>query len=406
MIIVKGGVTKAKGFVANGVSAGIKKSGKKDLAILYSEIPAVAAAGFTANRFQASPVKVSKIHLKNRLHQAVIVNSGNANCMNGTRGDKDAFLMAGYAAAALGLKPEAVLVASTGIIGRDLPIEKIKKNTPSVVCGLSEKNGGAFSEAILTTDTVKKEFAAKLKIGSSVVTIGGTAKGVGMMYPAMQVRRHATMLCFITTDAAISKKMLANALDSAIEDSFNMISVDGDMSTNDTCIILANALAGNRKIKDEGKDYCMFVDGLKYLTRELAKKLAADGEGATKFVTIKVIGAKNVAEAKAIARQISTSNLLKCCLYGEDPNWGRIAAASGSGCVEFDPDRVDIYLGDIKVVSKGERVKTYDHGKARKLFKAKDIYIKVDLNAGHHSATAWTCDFSKEYVAINSEYST
>ena len=406
MIIVKGGVTKALGFIANGVSAGIKKSGRKDLAILYSEVPAVAAAGFTANRFQASPVRISKKHLKNRAHQAIIVNSGNANCMNGARGDRDALLMAGYAAAALGLKPEAVLVASTGIIGRDLPVEKIKRNIPSVVCGLSEKNGGAFSEAILTTDTAKKEFAVKLKIGSSVVTIGGAAKGVGMMYPKMLVQRHATMLCFITTDAAISKEMLTNALGSAIEDSFNMISVDGDMSTNDTCFILASALAGNRRIKDEGKDYRTFVDGLKYLMRELARKLVQDGEGATKFVTIEVAGAKNIADAKAIARKVSTSNLLKCCLYGEDPNWGRIASACGSGCIDFDPDKVDIYLGNIKVVSKGARVKTYDHGKARKLFKAKEIYIKADLNAGYHSATAWTCDFSKEYVAINSEYST
>ncbi len=406
MKIVKGGVTRALGFLANGVRAGIKESGNKDLALLYSEAPAIAAGAFTTNRFQASPVKVSKIHLKNKTHQAVIVNSGNANCANGKTGDKFAGLMTDYVAKATGLDKKEVLVASTGVIGQALPIAKIEKAIPGLVSGLSEKGSGVFAKTIMTTDTVKKEMAVKIRLGESIVTIGGTAKGVGMLYPEMKPERHATLLVFIATDADISKRMLEEALSESIAGSFNMISVDGDMSTNDSCFILANGLAGNRKIEKKGSDYRKFAEGLKFLTRELAKKLARDGEGATKFIEIEVSGAKTEKDASTIARKISTSNLLKCAIFGEDPNWGRICAAAGAAGVEFDPDNVDIYLGGIKALSDGAIAKDYSKEKARKFFKAKDVYVKVNLKGGKGKATAWTCDFSKEYIAINSEYNT
>lgn len=406
MQIIKGGVTAPKGFLANAVRAGIKKSGKLDFALLYSEVPAVTAGAFTTNKFQASPVKVSKLHLKNKAHHAIIVNSGNANCANGRIGDRDAFKMTEFISQVLLTDPKEVLVASTGIIGKHLPVDKMEKAVPDLIAGLSAKGADVFAEAIMTTDTVKKELAVKVKIGSSAVTIAGACKGVGMIYPEMKAQKHATMLAFITTDAAITKAMLSDSLGEAVSDSFNMVSVDADMSTNDSCFVMANGLAGNKKISSKGKDYAAFTNALKFLTKELAKKMAADGEGATKFIEVLVTGAKSASEAKTVARKITVSNLFKCCVYGEDPNWGRIAAAAGSSGVDFNPDKVDIYLGNIKALSSGASVKDFDRNKAHALFKKKDVFIKVDLNSGNHSATAWTCDFSKEYVAINSEYST
>ena len=406
MIIIKGGVTAAKGFLANGVRCGIKQSGRKDLALLYSEVPCAAAASFTTNRFEASPVKVSRLHIKNKTHQAVIVNSGNANCANGKDGDNKAAEMAASAGHALGLARHEVLVASTGIIGVSLPIKKIENNVAGLVDGLSKTGGRVFAETIMTTDTVRKEYAVKVKLGSSTVTIGGACKGVGMIYPAMKTEKHATMLAFLATDAGISKRMLEEALDEAIADSFNMISVDGDMSTNDACFILANGLAGNEKITKKGRHYLEFVLALKFLSLNLARMLAADGEGATKLLEIKVVGAHSKENARGVARKISTSNLLKCAIYGEDPNWGRVAAACGSAGVNFDPDKTDIYLGEMKALSNGAIAKGYSKEKARSFFKTKTVKITVDLKGGKHSATAWTCDFSKEYVAINSEYST
>lgn len=406
MLTVKGGVTAPKGFLANGMKAGIKKSGRLDLALLYSAAPAVAAASFTKNRFQASPVKVSKEHLKSKTHRAIIVNSGNANCANGRTGDKDAAKMTEFIARALPVDNKEVLVASTGVIGQYLPIQKIEAAIPGLAGGLSVTKGSVFAEAIMTTDTVKKELAVKVKLGPAAVTIGGACKGVGMIYPDIKVEGHATMLCFLSTDASITKKMLVESLDEAITDSFNMVSVDGDMSTNDSCFILANGLAGNRCIESKCRNYDKFTAALKFLCRELAKKLALDGEGATKFVEITVRGAKSVNDGRIIARKISTSNLLKCCIYGADPNWGRVVAAAGSSGIDFNSDKVDAYLGNIKVLSSGQSVKNFDRAKARRLFKKKNIRIKVDLKSGKAGATAWTCDMSKEYVAINSEYST
>jgi len=406
MIVIKGGVTTPKGFLASGVKAGIKKSGRKDLALLYSEVPAVASGAFTSNRFQASPVKISRNHIANKMHQAIIVNSGNANCGNGRIGDRDAISMAKFIAGAMALGPKEVLVASTGIIGRYMPIGKVQKATPELVNALSAASGSKFAETIMTTDTKKKELAVKVKIGGCVVTIGGACKGVGMIYPEVVTEKHATMLSFITTDAAITKRMLAASLDEAIGDSFNMISVDGDMSTNDSCFIMANGLACNKPIVSRNKDYCVFVEALKYVSMELAKMMVRDGEGATRFVEITVAGAKTVADAKAVARKVSTSNLLKCAIYGRDPNWGRVAAAAGASGVAFDPDKTDIYLGGTKVLANGQSVKSCDLNKVRKAFNRDTVGIRVDLKSGKASAKAWTCDFSHEYVSINSEYST
>ena len=406
MIIVKGGVTTPKGFLANGVKAGLKPSGKKDLALLYSEVPAVAAGAFTTNRCKASPVKISAMHLKGKVHQAIIVNSGNANCANGKTGEKDALCMAVIAAKLLGLDEQMVLVASTGIIGRKLPIEKIGKASGPLAAGLSEKKSSIFAETIMTTDTVKKEFAVKVKIGGSVVTIGGACKGVGMLYPEMTTQKHATMLAFISTDVSISKRMLEESLNEAIRDSFNMVSVDGDMSTNDSCFLLANGLAGNRRISAKGSDYRKFTAALKFMASELAKMLARDGEGATKLLEIEVTGASTADDARKVARKISTSNLLKCAVFGGDPNWGRVVAAAGASGVDFDIGKTDIYLGPVKALSRGSIAKTFNKEKAGRFFKGKDVHITVCLNSGKAHARAWTCDFSKEYVAINSEYST
>lgn len=407
MIKIQGGVTAPKGFLANGVKAGIKKSGNPDLALLYSEVPAVAAGIFTTNVFKASPVKLCIANLRNKTHQAIVVNSGNANCANGPAGDADAVSMAGYIAKGMALGKSEVLAASTGIIGHRLPVRKIEAKVPELILGLSAKGGGDLAGAIMTTDTVKKEVAVKVEIGRSVVTIGGAAKGVGMIHLLMaKGGRHATMLGFITTDASISKAMLEKALIDAADDSFNMVSVDGDMSTNDSLFIMANGLAGNKPITSAGKDYKIFSEALKGVCVLLAKMIAADGEGATKLVEIKVVGAKTLKSARAIARKISTSNLLKCAIFGEDPNWGRVAAAAGSAGINFDPAKTDIYLGPAKVLSGGASMKTFDKEKVRRFMKGKEVFIKVDLKSGKAKATAWTCDFSKEYVAINSEYST
>ncbi|MBU0605821.1 MAG: bifunctional glutamate N-acetyltransferase/amino-acid acetyltransferase ArgJ [Candidatus Omnitrophica bacterium] len=406
MITIRGGLTAPKGFLAGGVKAGIKVSGRKDLTLLYSEVPAVAAGAFTTNRCKASPVKVSQMHLKGKTHQAIIVNSGNANCANGRTGEKDALDMASKAGKLLGLDKRMVLVASTGIIGRKLPIEKVAKALPGLAAGLSKKAGSDFAEAIMTTDTKKKEFALEITLGDSSVTIGGACKGVGMLYPNMKTDKHATMLAFIATDASISKRMLEESLDEAILNSFNMVSVDGDMSTNDSCFIMANGLAGNKRISNKGSDYKKFTAALKYVAAEMAKMLAGDGEGATKLVEIEVKGAKSVDDARKVARKISTSNLLKCAIFGADPNWGRIVAAAGASGVEFDIDRMDVYLGPVKALSRGAIAKTFEKEKARRFFKGNKIRITVDLNSGPSVAKAWTCDLSKEYVAINSDYST
>ncbi len=268
MIKVKGGVTAPKGFLASGVKAGIKVSGKKDLALIYSEVPAVAAGALTTNRCKAAPVKVSLTHLNAKTHQSIIVNSGNANCANGKTGQRDAHAMTSGVAKLLKIDERMVLVASTGIIGQALPVEKIEKALPALVHELAKDKGTDFADAIMTTDTKRKELAVKIKLGASEVTIGGSCKGVGMLYPEMKTAMHATMLAFITTDASISKKMLEESCDEAVWGSFNMVSVDGDMSTNDTCFIMANGLAGNKKITGKDANYKKFTEAYKYMAGE------------------------------------------------------------------------------------------------------------------------------------------
>lgn len=411
---MSGGVTSPRGFVANGVSAGIKISGKLDLGLLYSETEAVAAGLFTTNVFKASPVSLSIANLKNETHKAIIVNSGNANCANGLQGDNDAIAMVRQTAKRLGLSEKEVLVASTGIIGHRLPLKNIQKKIPELVSGLSENGGRDFARAILTTDTMNKEATAKLEIGGKIVRIGGAAKGVAMIHPRMEKDgiplesesgRHATLLGFITTDAAISKAMLEKALLHVVNETFNMISTDGDTSTNDSLFIMANGLAGNERIESDGKDYEAFLKALKGLCMSLAKMLVKDGEGATKLLEISVVGAETDERARILARRISTSNLLKCAIFREDPNWGRVAAAAGSAGVNFNPERTDIYLGAEKVLSNGSSLETFDKIKLKKYLEEKEVFIKVDLKSGKGSATAWTCDLSNEYATINTETS-
>jgi len=288
--VVRGGVTSPLGFLANGMKCGIKKSGRKDLGLVYSHVPAVAAAAFTTNSFVAAPITVDRRHLRSKTHQAVIVNSGNANCANGKRGEEDARSMARATARALSLPEEAVLVASTGIIGRPLPTGRILRALPALIGGLSSNGGRDFADSIMTTDTVRKEACVKADVGSGTVTIGGAAKGVGMIYPNLAVAPHGTLLCFITTDACISRAMLERALSEAISTSFNMISVDGDMSTNDTVFILANGLAGNARIVAPGKAYRAFAEALGAVMRPLAKAIVADGEGVTKTIEVPSTG--------------------------------------------------------------------------------------------------------------------
>ncbi|MEI7635661.1 MAG: bifunctional glutamate N-acetyltransferase/amino-acid acetyltransferase ArgJ [Syntrophus sp. (in: bacteria)] len=408
------GVTSPKGFLANGINVGIKMSGKLDLGLLYSETPAVAAGVFTNNIFKASPVKLSITNLRNKTHRAIVVNSGNANCANGRKGDADALSMAGYIAKDMALGDSEVLVASTGIIGHMLPLKNIEEKVPELISGLSVKGEHDFARAILTTDTVKKEFAVKVDLGGKLVRIGGAAKGIAMIHPLMSKDgkppgltsdRHATLLCFITTDVSISKTMLENALSDAADASFNMVSIDGDMSTNDSLFIMANGLSGNEKITRAGKDYEKFLKALKGLCMTLAKMLVADGEGATKLIEINVVGAKTDESARIIARKISSSNLIRCAIFREDPNWGRVAAALGAAGVDFDSDETDIYLGPTKVLSDGSSLETFDNMKAKKYIQGKEVLIKVDLKNGKGSATAWTCDSSNEYVTVNLENS-
>jgi len=405
-VLRQGTITTPKGFLANGVYCGIKRSRRPDLAILYSTVPAAASGAFTTNRFCASPVTVTRQHLKRGLAQALIVNSGNANCANGREGDRDALEMTRLAGQWLCIKRTSVLVASTGIIGRKLPIDRIRGALPDLVLGMGSDKGKTFARTILTTDTTVKECCVRIKLGSASATIAGACKGAGMIHPQLAIGGHATMLCFLTTDASITKKMLDRALSEAIERSFNMISVDGDMSTNDTVLILANGLARNGTIARDGADFSAFKEGLNHVTGELARKIVLDGEGATKFVTIIVRGASSARDARTIARHVTTSMLLKACLYGEDPNWGRVIAACGSAGVAFDPRKVDVYFAGTKVFSNGARMKTLPWQSLRRIFEKDSVRITIDLHSGAHEATAWTCDLSREYVDINAAYST
>lgn len=413
---ISGGVTAPKGFKANGLYCGIKKPKSSDLALIYSEKPCDAAGVFTTNKVKASCVVINSGHLKNGKAQAIIANSGNANCMTGKRGFADSRAMAVSAARGLGLKTVDVCVASTGVIGHPLPIERIVKAVPALVKGLSGKGSKSAARAIMTTDSMLKEIAAELTIGGKRIRIGAIAKGAGMIHPQMALApsssalgyggtRHATMLCFVTTDASIVPSALRAVLDSATQKSFNMITIDGDMSTNDMVLVLANGMAGNKIIAQNSKDARVFGDALETLFLKLAQLIVRDAEGATKFVEVIVKNAGSAEDARIAARAIASSTLVKCTLFGSDPNWGRIAASLGRSGAKVNPWKMRIYLGKVLVLDKGEAVEN-KQATLLSVFKKKDIEITLDLGLGEHVATAYTCDLSTKYVKLNSEYHT
>jgi len=393
------GVTKARGFFAGAAWCGIKRK-RKDLCLIYSQVPAKAAGVFTTNIVKAAPVIVSEKNLHGGKAQAIVANSGNANCMTGKKGLIDAYKMADAVAGALAIKRKDVLPASTGIIGKRLPIKKIVGAVGALTASLSASGSGEVAKSLMTTDTVPKEAAVSFKIGSSVVSIGGVAKGAGMIHPNM-----ATMLSFITTDAAISAAALKKALKESVDASFNSITVDGDMSTNDCVLMLANGLAGNKAIGTSGKAYKLFKKALTQVCSELAEKIIRDAEGATKFVSVTVSKAGNAADAKKAAYAIATSPLVKTAIYGRDPNWGRIAAAAGRSGADFNAGELDIYIGRAKVLSKGVTTNA-DKGQLRKIVSKNDIEITVALNKGNSSARVMTSDLSKKYIDINAHYTT
>jgi len=403
MKTIKGGVTAPKGFTASGLFCGIKKTNKKDLALIYSETPCTAAGVFTTNKVQASCVVINKTHLKDGKAQAIIANSGNANCMTGKSGFKDSETMAATVGKALHIPKQNVLVASTGVIGKPLPIEKIVGAAPELVQKLSKYGAKDAAQGILTTDHTVKEVAAEVMIGNAAIKIGAIAKGAGMIHPQMAL--HATMLCFVTTDALIAPTALRAALDRATQKTFNMITIDGDMSTNDMVLVLANGMAGNKKIVAGSKEFKIFSEALGALFLALAKLMVRDAEGATKFVEVTVRGAKSETDARIAARAIASSNLVKCALFGSDPNWGRIAAAVGQSAAHVDPWKMKIYLGKELVLQKGGKVEK-KAALLDKVFAQKNIQITVDLGLGTASATAYTCDLSLAYVQLNSAYRT
>lgn len=405
MKVIHGGVTAPLGFKANGIFCGIKKSKKRDLSLIYSEKPCDAAGVFTTNRVQASCVVINKENLRDYKAQAIIANSGNANCMTGKSGFENSRTMIQNVARLLKLNKKNVLVASTGVIGKPLPIKKISKAIPELVRGLDRKGSEYAAAGILTTDRMIKEMSVEIMIGKRKVRIGAIAKGAGMIHPEMQSPKHATMLCFVTTDAAITQAALRDSLERSVNKTFNAITIDGDMSTNDMVLVLANGMAQNKKIVEKTKEFQTFQHALESIFLALAKQMIKDAEGATKFAEIYVKNASNKEDARRVAKAVATSNLFKCALFGSDPNWGRIAAAVGYSGAHVDPWKLHIYLGKELVLRNGGRVKK----KAvllNRVFAQKNIKITVDLGMGNYSHTVYTCDFSTNYVRINSAYRT
>jgi glutamate N-acetyltransferase / amino-acid N-acetyltransferase len=398
---ISGGITAPKGFKAAGVKAGIKKSGKEDLALIYSTVPAAVAAMFTTNTMAAAPVVVSRQVAAKGSAQAIVVNSGCANASTGEQGILDARAMAYITSSLLGLSVDEVLVASTGIIGPTLPMGKVADGIKLAAQELSETGSDKAAQAIMTTDTFAKTCSHEFELDGVAVRIGGIAKGVGMIHPNM-----ATALCFITTDAAVAPAMLNQALHEAVETSFHSITVDGDTSTNDMVCVLANGQAGNNNIVDAaGASYGQFAAALKEVCVYLAQQLVRDGEGATKFLTINVCGAASLGDAKAAAMAVAKSPLVKTAFFGEDPNWGRILGAVGYSGAKVVQDKVKLTLGGVLVVDKGVGVR--NDGKAlQKVMAAKDIEVVIDLSVGDGAATVWTSDLSYEYVKINADYHT
>src|SRR5262245_15932184 len=391
-------VTAPKGFLAGTARCGLKKAGD-DLAIIYSERPAVAAAVFTQNLVQAAPVLVSREHLRFKTHRAIVVNSGGANACTGDPGLNDARATAKMVAEYFNCDEREVLVASTGVIGVRLDMNKIASGVREATGRLSREAGFNVAEAIMTTDTKPKRAARSLKIGDTTVKIAGAAKGAGMIHPDM-----ATLLSFVTTDAAIGKAALQAALKRAVNRSFNRVTVDGDTSTNDTLAVLANGAAENEPIiKTEGDDFELFVESLTEVCRDLAMQVARDGEGARKLITIRVRHAPSERDAAKIAATIATSLLVKTAIAGADANWGRILAAAGRSGVKFDPSKIDIKLGDLAVARGGMGV-PFSEARALEILKRDEVTITFDMRQGEAEVSEWTCDLTENYVHINADY--
>ena len=403
--VTEGGVTAAQGFQAAGIAAGIKKGGTKDMAMVYSEKPCVCAGTFTTNVVKAAPVKWDqKIVEESDYVQAVVCNSGIANACTGQEGYSYCQETARAAGKALGISAEEVLVASTGVIGQQLPMavlkEGVKKLAPML---LGTKEAGTLAaEAIMTTDTVKKEVAVEIELSGKKVTIGGMCKGSGMIHPNM-----CTMLSFVTTDVDIDKNLLKEALRESVQDSYNMISVDGDTSTNDTVLVLANAMAGNPKITEKNQDYEIFKKGLDYVNKTLAQKIAGDGEGATALFEVKITGAQTKEQAVTLSKSVITSNLTKAAIFGHDANWGRILCAMGYSGAQFDPEKVDLVFesraGRIQIMKDGIGT-DYSEEEATKILSEDKVTVIADIKMGEETATAWGCDLTYDYVKINADY--
>ena len=400
---IDGGVTAPKGFLASGIYCGIKQgSVKKDLALIYSEVPAKASGMFTKNKVKGAPIYICKDHLSNKKAQAIIINSGNANTCTGDDGLSKAKKMTALQAKALNLKADDVLVASTGVIWVPLNIDAIKDGIPLLTEKLSKSGNQDAASAIMTTDTFMKELAAEFYIGDTKVTLGTMAKGSGMIEPNM-----GTMLSFITTDISISPQLLDEALKSTVTITYNRVSVDGDTSTNDSIFILANGQANNPTITEKDENYYTFVNVLKEINTIMAKNIAKDGEGATKLLECQVIGATNEKDAVLFGKSVINSSLVKTAMFGSDANWGRILCALGYANVDFDPEKVDVSFescaGEIEVCKNGSSV-AFDEDKAKKVLDQKEIIIKINLSQGECTAYVWGCDLSYEYVKINGDY--
>lgn len=402
---ISGGVNAAKGFMANGLNAGIKNNVKKDMALVYSEKPCVAAGVFTTNKVKAAPVKWDYNVVHNSPYaQAVVINSGVANACTGEEGYGYCMDMAEAVGNEMQLPKDAVLVASTGVIGRQLPMDIIKEGIKKLPKGLKpdEESATLAAEAIMTTDTKSKQVAVNFEIDGKVVTVGGMCKGSGMIHPNM-----ATMLCFITTDCMIKKELLQKALSEIVNDTFNMISVDGDTSTNDSVLLLANGMAENKIIDTEDENYKKFYEALYYIMEELSKKIAGDGEGCTCLFEVRVLNALTKEDAKTMAKSVVCSSLTKAAIYGHDANWGRILCAMGYSGAEFDPELVDIYFesacGRLQIVKDG-RADDYSEEEATKILSEEHVIAICDCKQGAFNATAYGCDLTHEYVNINADY--
>ena len=402
---IEGGITAAKGFQAAGGAAGIKKQGVKDMALVYSEVPCVAAGTFTTNIVKAAPVKWDQEIVYNHpTAQAIVCNSGIANACTGEEGYGYCRKTAEAASAALSIPEDSVLVASTGVIGKQIPIDKLTAGIEALAGKKNDtlENGTEAAKAIMTTDTFPKELAVTIEVGGKTVTIGGMAKGSGMIHPNM-----CTMLAFITTDAVITKDALQKALSEDVGDTYNMISVDGDTSTNDSVVLLANGLAENPEITYGTEDYKNFAEALHTINEYLAKKIAGDGEGATALFEVKAVGCESVEQAKTLAKSIVCSNLTKTAIAGHDANWGRILCAMGYSGAQFDPEKVDLFFeskaGKIQIIENGTAV-DYSEAEATKILSEPEVTAIADVKMGDKTATAWGCDLTHGYIEINADY--